>query len=80
MLSTAMLFAPNISDAQVTGDINGDGRVNIQDVTLAASQYMLESSDSGYNATIVGKADLAEPFDGRINILDLATLISYYTG
>jgi hypothetical protein len=59
-------------------DINGDGKVDICDVTLAASQYMKKPGDSDYNITIVSRADLAPPYDGIINILDLVTIAAYY--
>ena len=63
----------------VPGDVNGDGMVNILDVTLAAGQYLLTVDDPNYNATIVEKVDFTEPY-GIITILDLVTLVSYYTG
>jgi hypothetical protein len=77
-LSTLLLITPTRANG-VPGDINDDGKVNILDVTLAAGQYLLTSDDPNYNATIVAKADFAEPY-GIITILDLVTLISYYTG
>lgn len=80
-LSLPLVMMPQIRASNgITGDINGDGKVDILDVTLAAGQYSKEPGDSGYNATIVSKADLASPFNGVINMLDLVTLISHYTG
>lgn len=62
----------------ITGDLNGDGEVSIQDVVLAGSQYWLVPSDPEYENMIVALADLAPPYDGFINILDMLTLVSHY--
>jgi hypothetical protein len=78
MMATPLLFSIPKGRALKPGDINGDGHVDILDVVLAGSQFRLNSSDLGYNATIVAKADLAPPYDGVINILDLVTLVYYY--
>ncbi len=79
-LTIALLMAPTVSANVLLGDINGDGKVNILDVTLAGSQYRLTPENPEYNSAIVEKADLAPPFDGIINILDMVSLISHYTG
>ena len=62
----------------IKADLNGDGEVTIQDIVLAASQYWLLPSDPEYDSTIVALADLAPPYDGFINILDMLTLVSHY--
>jgi len=62
----------------IKADLNGDGEVTIQDVVLAGSQYWLLSNDPEYDSTIVALADLAPPYDGFINILDMLTLVSHY--
>jgi len=74
-LTIPMLIAPAVR-AQPSADINGDGKVNILDVTMACGQYML--TGSARNMTIVGKAD----FDGNgvITLIDLVTIISAWTG
>ena len=61
-------------------DINQDGKVDILDVVLVSTQYALKLGDLGYNTTIVGRADLAPPYNGVINILDMVTMVSNYTG
>jgi len=68
-----------VAYANDPGDINEDGKVDILDIVLAASQYLLTPEDPGYNAAIVEKADLAEPY-GIIDIFDLVSIIYYYTG
>lgn len=78
-LTMPLLMAPMIRANGVPGDINGDGKVNILDITSAASQYLLAPDDPNYNATIVQKVDFTEPY-GIITMLDLMTLISHYTG
>jgi hypothetical protein len=65
-------------DQSIKADLNGDGEVTIQDVVLGGSQYWLLPSDPEYNGTIVALADLAPPYDGFINILDMLTLVSHY--
>ena len=50
----------------------------LSDIVLAASQYGLKPSDSGYNATIVAKYDVCHY--GVICMMDLVTLIGNYTG
>lgn len=79
-LFTTVMFRIDLTSAQITGDIDGDDDVDIYDVTLAAGQYMVDPSDPSYDSTIVQKADLAEPKNGIIDILDLVTIISHYTG
>lgn len=77
-MAATLLMRP--SYAQIPGDIDEDGDVDIYDITQATSQYWLKPSDDGYNSTIVGKADLAAPYDGVINIFDIVTIVSHYTG
>jgi hypothetical protein len=77
-LAAVLLMKP--AYAAIPGDINLDGKVDILDVTLATGQYGLTPAMPGYNSTIVGRADLAAPYDGVLNIYDLVTLVSHYTG
>jgi hypothetical protein len=76
ILTIALLMVPKIH-AQPNPDIDGDGHVNISDVILAASQYRLIASDPGYDAAIVEKADFTG--DGMVNLIDMVTLIQYYS-
>ena len=78
IMTMPLLFIVPKARALNPGDIDGDGHVTILDVVKAASQYMLKPGDQGYNATIVSRADIAPPYDGVINILDLVTIIRYY--
>lgn len=79
-LSVPMLFMVPKARAAIPGDIDGDGDVGITDVTMAAGQYMLMPGDPGYDPAIVAMADIAEPFDGVINLMDMVTIVSHYTG
>ena len=72
-------FPTQVSKAQLIGDINNDGKVDILDLTLATSQYLLTPEDPGYNQTIVERADVAEPYQ-IIDILDIVTIAAHYTG
>lgn len=75
VLTIPLLTAPTTRANGVPGDINGDGKVNILDITLATGQYLLPPDDPNYNATIVDKVDFTEPY-GIITMLDLVTLTS----
>ncbi|UCG37506.1 MAG: hypothetical protein JSV64_04345 [Candidatus Bathyarchaeota archaeon] len=57
----------------IPGDFNGNGQVDIPDVVLAAMAFEATPSDPNWNPDV----DLAPVF-GRIDIFDLATLVSYY--
>lgn len=76
---TMLMSTSTVAYAYSPGDINEDGKVDILDIVLAASQYLLTPEDPGYDASIVEKADLAEPY-GVIDIFDLVSIIYYYNG
>ena len=57
--------------AFLRGDVNGDGSVNISDVT-SLIDYLLSGNASGVNLT---SADCSQ--DGSVNISDVTTLIDY---
>ena len=59
------------NDSELLGDINGDGSLNIQDVIIIVTQYILINE---YNEI----ADLNE--DGSVNIQDIIMLVSIITG
>ena len=56
---------------ELRGDVNGDGSVNISDVT-ALINYLLTGNASGINLT---NADVNS--DGSVNISDVTALINY---
>ena len=58
-------------NASLRGDVNGDGNVNISDVT-ALINYLLSHNTSGVN---VAAADCNQ--DGNVNISDVTALINY---
>ncbi len=62
----------------IKADINGDGAVTIGDIVLAGTQYWVRPDEPGYDAAMVALADLAPPYDGFVNILDMLTLVSHY--
>lgn len=59
------------SSNQMRGDVDGDGKVNIDDVT-ALITYLLDPNSSGIN---INNADC--DMDGRVNIDDITSLITY---
>jgi hypothetical protein len=59
----------NIDTSFIRGDVNGDGTVNISDVT-GLIDYILSGSASGVN---VNAADCNQ--DGNVNISDVTSLI-----
>jgi len=77
-LAAVLLMRPTY--AATPGDIDQDGDVDITDIVLVTHQYGLTPANPSYNATIVGRADLAAPYDGVINIYDILTVVSHYTG
>jgi hypothetical protein len=75
LLVTPLVRAPN----GIPGDIDEDGDVDITDIILAGSQYMLPLDHPDYNSTIVGRADFVAPF-GIVTLLDMVTIAYHYTG
>jgi parallel beta-helix repeat protein len=57
----------------LTGDVNCDGKVSLQDLQLLAGAYNSHSGDPGWN----GNANFAEPWDS-IGLTDLVTVAIYY--
>lgn len=58
---------------KITGDINGDGTVNILDVVSASAAYYTCEGDPGWNP----EADIAPPC-GCIDIYDITTIAARY--
>lgn len=57
----------------IVGDLNLDGKVSLEDLTLLASAYNSKPGDSNWNLM----ADLAAPF-GIISLTDLVTMATHY--
>jgi hypothetical protein len=55
--------------ASFYGDLNGDGVVNMIDLSIVALAYLSKPGDPNWNPI----ADIAEPF-GIINIIDVAAV------
>lgn len=62
----------NLIRISIPGDLSGDGKVNILDITAAAAAYGTKLGDSKWNAN----ADMNE--DGTVNILDLTAIAKEY--
>jgi len=77
-LTKAYRVIMTIRIKSVAGDVNGDGEVNIFDVVLAATQYYLDPENPGYDSVIVENADIALPYNGIIDLLDLVTIGYHY--
>src|SRR5581483_4208808 len=71
-IGTYLLFSSHAST--LSGDINGDGIVNITDLSLLLSTYNKNQStcatNTSYTCDING--------DGTVNVFDLSTLLSNY--
>jgi len=65
-------YGKTIFRITITGDINGDGRVNYQDLFLLAAAYGSSQGEEKYNKS----ADLNS--DGKINYQDLFLLAANY--
>jgi PKD repeat protein len=61
-----------VSEKGLIGDINSDGKVNIQDISIVAIAYGTNEGEPGYNA----ECDLNQ--DMIINILDLSIVATQY--
>ncbi len=74
-LALAVLMAFNVLmvRAQIPGDVNGDGVVDIGDVAAVAGSFGKQSGDPGFNPN----ADLNS--DGRIDVFDLVLVVMNYT-
>jgi hypothetical protein len=55
------------------GDVNGDGRVSLQDLQLLAGAYNSHRGDPNWNPN----ADIAAPWS-VISLTDLVTVAVYY--
>jgi len=71
-VDTADNYLANVT-IEIIPDLNGDGKVDIYDIALAAAAYGSKQGDSNWNPY----ADLAPPY-GRIDIYDLVTCAYHY--
>ena len=63
-------YLPYLDEEPLLGDVNGDGFVNISDVTLFVNSMMTEALEN----LVIENADINS--DGNINISDVTTLIN----
>ena len=63
-------YLPYLDEEPLLGDVNGDGFVNISDVTLFVNSMMTETLEN----LVIENADINS--DGNINISDVTTLIN----
>ena len=73
LLSDPAVKTITIVKEKVLGDLNGDGKINIYDIVLAARAYKSTPEDQNWNPL----ADLAPPY-GIIDIYDFITIIYYF--
>lgn len=75
ILVLALLASVTFANSGTLGDINGDGEVNVQDVTLTMRHVLeLETLDSEQQK----RADVNG--DGEINVLDVTLIMQYALG
>jgi hypothetical protein len=58
---------------RIVGDVNGDGKVSLADLTLLAQAYGSKPGDANWNPL----ADIAPPY-GIIGLTDLVTMAMHY--
>jgi len=63
-----------LAKSSLPGDLNGDGVVDLKDLSILAQAYGSTPTSPNWNE----KADLAEPL-GLISLTDLVTLSYYYS-
>ena len=63
-------YLPYLDEEPLLGDVNGDGQVNISDVTLFVNSMMTETLEN----LVIENADINR--DGFINISDVTALIN----
>jgi hypothetical protein len=56
----------------VSGDVNGDGRVNVSDVSALINMILGLTTMDNYRADVNG--------DGRVNVSDVSALINIILG
>ena len=74
VLALAIMMAFNVAGVRaITGDVNGDGFVDIEDIAAAAGAFGTHTGDPTYNPD----ADINS--DGVIDIFDLVAIVINYT-
>ncbi|MBR3448107.1 MAG: fibronectin type III domain-containing protein [Oscillospiraceae bacterium] len=78
--NTALAFiAKSGMDPYKTGDINLDGKVELEDVTLALKCYTMQVAnrkDTGLNDMQQNAADVNR--DGAVDVIDVMTILKFY--
>jgi uncharacterized protein YkwD len=66
LIGCLLIWQSSAAETNPRGDLNGDGKVNVQDLSILLSKYNTDSPE----------ADLTG--DGKVNVSDLSVLLSMY--
>lgn len=76
LLAVSMAFSIGHTTAALIGDLDGDGKVDIADLTAAAAHF--GQPDPGVVPPLVASPDVNN--DGIVDILDLIIIATHWTG